>query len=540
MDRKKEILKKCNKAIVIAYGIIIVLFVGLLAYMGLHDRAEIYNARSIDEYYEIVNVQKAVLHDEAFPLQKADQYTLQLGTIDNDRNCLAFYLVHQTAAVYLDEELIYQITTSSANTFGENISSNWVKIPIYREDSNRTLKIVVTPWMESVEDRDVEFLYGTPLSIYKHQMKSDIIEIVLAGICIGVGFMILFVQHLFRNRKNWMAQISLLGVFAILIGFWRLTDTEFSAILFSNNPMVLGYITVAALFLCTVPILLFIRNRYRGERTVALTAVVCVSIALSYVAWILQVTGIADLRKLLNFSHAMILIAVIVALYTVFFRNKKAKVLATKFSKVMIFLLAAGTVLDVTNYYLSDGKNGLICLLTVFLIYVLALFFQNSFEVSQRMYTDTDTGFFNRKRWDVLLERMEGYTKPMGIIIFDLNSLKQINDTFGHDAGDKAILNFANVLRNSLDVSNTICRWGGDEFSVLVLNATKAEMEELMDRVKAGVDDYNRIGTPCISYAGGYALSTDYADLNLKELFEKADENMYANKKKWHAEHADL
>lgn len=531
-------LSKVHKVIIAIYTVLILLFVGLFAYMGMNERAEIYQVREFGAHQVVENIEKTERFDEDLPVGKIDEYVWNLGEIERDTNCLAFYLIHQEAEVYIADELVYSISVSEDNRVGENISNNWVSIPIYTEDSNQLVRVIVTPLVADMADREVEFLYGSPLTMYKQQLRADMIELALSFVFIGLGLMFIFAQFLFfRNKGLQTKQISLLGVFAIMIGFWRITDTRFSSVLFVENPMVLGYITVGTLFLCVVPILLYIRTLFLEENTKVLTGVIYLSIGVSAVAWILQVTGTVDLRHLMTLSHAMILVAVVAAIYTVFFRKKAKVSLSTRFSKIMIFILSAGAVTDVVNYYFSGGLAGLICLMIAFLIYAMSLFVKSSVENTKHMYTDTDTGLFNRKRWDVLMERMRDYTKPIGLIMFDINDLKYINDTMGHETGDKAILNFSNALRNSITLSNTICRWGGDEFTVLVLNATKEELEAIMNSVKVTIQKYNETGIPKISYAGGYVLSTEFPELTPEELFKKADERMYLDKKKWHAEH---
>ena len=120
--------------------------------------------------------------------------------------------------------------------------------------------------------------------------------------------------------------------------------------------------------------------------------------------------------------------------------------------------------------------------------------------------------------------------------MLDVNQLKHINDTMGHEAGDKIIFNFANILRNTIPPTNTICRWGGDEFTVLVLNANREIMEEYIRGINGAVTTYNESGEkPPLSYAVGYVLSTEFPGMSPKDLLSKADERMYQDKQKWYS-----
>lgn len=101
---------------------------------------------------------------------------------------------------------------------------------------------------------------------------------------------------------------------------------------------------------------------------------------------------------------------------------------------------------------------------------------RHNLEVRLRELSDTDqlTGLFNRRRLehDLLLhyESFVRYSVPASILMLDLDNLKIINDTHGHHAGDEMILAVANIFRSKLRITDTACRFGGDEFVVALPN----------------------------------------------------------------------
>ena len=100
------------------------------------------------------------------------------------------------------------------------------------------------------------------------------------------------------------------------------------------------------------------------------------------------------------------------------------------------------------------------------------------------------------------------------------------------------IFNFSNILRNILPPDSVICRWGGDEFTVLITDATRERMEQSIQDLHTAADGYNRFGRgPAIYFAAGFALSSDYPNLSRAELLSKADEAMYRDKRTWYAQH---
>ena len=171
-------------------------------------------------------------------------------------------------------------------------------------------------------------------------------------------------------------------------------------------------------------------------------------------------------------------------------------------------------------------------------IEALNLMKQNK-ELKKRAYIDLHTGLPNKSRCEELLLNRENLTNPTSIAIFDLNGLKQVNDTLGHVAGDGLILNFANIVRTSIPEQYFVGRYGGDEFIAIFDGIKEEAVRAILDDVQKSVDHYNMYSKQMhMEYAVGYAISTSYQESNLKILLEKADKKMYQRKAamKAHAE----
>ena len=116
--------------------------------------------------------------------------------------------------------------------------------------------------------------------------------------------------------------------------------------------------------------------------------------------------------------------------------------------------------------------------------------------------------------------------------MLDLNDLKKVNDTLGHEMGDIMILNFAKLLRKVVPLQYFVGRFGGDEFIVIAENISgKEEAEELVLKIKEMILKFNGLrGEFQISYACGYAFSEDYPGAGLLDLLNEADQKMYTDK----------
>ena len=151
--------------------------------------------------------------------------------------------------------------------------------------------------------------------------------------------------------------------------------------------------------------------------------------------------------------------------------------------------------------------------------------------LEQKAYIDVHTGLPNKSKCEELFSDMSFIKEPTACLMFDLNNLKSANDTLGHSAGDQLIASFARVLRNVIPAKDFVGRYGGDEFVVILYNITENTVNSLLTQLHNEVMQFNRCGNNIpISYAQGWAVSTDYTDCTLRTLFDKADHFMYSNK----------
>jgi diguanylate cyclase (GGDEF)-like protein len=159
--------------------------------------------------------------------------------------------------------------------------------------------------------------------------------------------------------------------------------------------------------------------------------------------------------------------------------------------------------------------------------------------VSQQAAThDALTGINNRRGFEMLaqksMENSARYGLKSALIFFDLNKFKKINDTYGHQVGDQALVDFSRLLTQMIRKSDIIARLGGDEFVVMLMNAEEFEARQqvkvFMQELKKYNQQFSQPYELCVSYGIVEYVPEDHA--SLKELISAADELMYHNKKK--------
>ncbi len=144
---------------------------------------------------------------------------------------------------------------------------------------------------------------------------------------------------------------------------------------------------------------------------------------------------------------------------------------------------------------------------------------------------DQLTGIFNRAYFEAELTRLNKSREyPIAIISADLDGLKLVNDTMGHDAGDRLLIGCVQVLQDSLRQSDILARVGGDEFSAILPRTDKTTGENIVRRIRENVAVYNRNHQDLpLGISLGVAVA-EKSDHSLKELFKRADDMMYRDK----------
>lgn len=119
------------------------------------------------------------------------------------------------------------------------------------------------------------------------------------------------------------------------------------------------------------------------------------------------------------------------------------------------------------------------------------------------------------------------------LLFADLDSLKNINDNFGHTEGDRALKSVASVLKKTFRTSDLIARLGGDEFIVLALNAPAAGVQKMKTRLKSNLDRHNSQNRYYqLSLSIGIAQFDPNHETSLEAMIVEADKALYENKRK--------
>ncbi|MEE8597116.1 MAG: sensor domain-containing diguanylate cyclase [bacterium] len=157
-------------------------------------------------------------------------------------------------------------------------------------------------------------------------------------------------------------------------------------------------------------------------------------------------------------------------------------------------------------------------------------------DLRARTLVDELTGLYNRRGFLALagqhLKLGQRTKKGSALLFADYDNLKQINDTLGHQKGDQALVDTADVFRKTFRTSDIIARYGGDEFVVLAIGARKHSLDTLTIRLQRNLEDhYKKDNCPNkLSLSIGSAYYDSKCPCTIEDLLVQADKSMYNHK----------
>jgi diguanylate cyclase (GGDEF)-like protein len=160
-------------------------------------------------------------------------------------------------------------------------------------------------------------------------------------------------------------------------------------------------------------------------------------------------------------------------------------------------------------------------------------------ELRHQAIHDPLTDLFNRRYLDETLprelDRAQRLSAPLCVVMLDIDGFKKFNDSFGHGPGDSLLREFSNVLREHLRKSDISCRYGGDEFVLVMPDSSIADTQQRVEQIRILLKGLQKkhLGTQSldlITISAGIAHMPEHGTTE-KELLRAADEALYSAKK---------
>lgn len=524
-----------KKMYCIVYTIICIFICSFLIYIYQFD-----NKNNTRQFY---SSKDAIIWSE-YSQQYTDGTMTVKGTITtkpNTYDLLVFYTLHQNITVYCGEKITYQFPVENNNPFANTPGYNWNFVTLPMGNNDITIQIT-SPYAGYAEDIPT-FYIGNTASITREIINSNILTFVICIIifCFGICMVIYWIY--IRLHMPIKFDLLHLGVFSLFLSIWSVNESRLTTLIFANN-LVCTYIAFISLMMLPLPFALFVRSYYEDDNHI--WDIFCFLNSIQIISCLaLQLLKISDLRNTLWTTHIMMFLLVVIIL------SSSKKLLKTKEKSKQIRLnlfsicfCAITVILDLFAFYLGASDSNTFGRIG-FLQYIIVLGFASARESASLMklgkkaatykqiaFTDQMTSLLNRAAFNRDFNKLSSSPYDTAIIGFDLNYLKQINDTLGHSFGDYYITNSAKIISNTFSHVGKCYRVGGDEFVVIIEQASNFDFQKYLNMLEQSIDSFNAEQKEIhMQIAYGYAIYDSVLDKSLEDTYNRADKNMYINKK---------
>lgn len=445
-------LSKLSILLLVIAGLSLMVLLGLLC---VTENVEIQQSRTDSGFVTVTDFSCKEIYDANAPIGVRQEYTFRISeTLQNDTH-LAFYTVHQYVNVYLDGQSLYSLKPSQKNWLSKTVGSNWVMIPLYREDAGKEICVDITPVYESFRDREVEFLIGSQLAIYIDRLSKDLPQLLLGIMAVFVGGVFICIGGYSLIKKHHGKSLTALGMFSVMMGLWRLNDTRFSPFIMQDKPVLLFYISVAMLMLSIVQLVRWTEERFH-KTSHRILDMYCIGAALiCLVQVLLQFLGVLDLRDTLFITHIVIAVGTLILIGNVIYEWKKyPKKSPMRLDKKIPFVCVAGVLADVAAFYIKGNSSGLLFSLLAFLLYIVFMGVATMFNYSEQemQLAEKDRQLAEKER--KLTERRIATMMSQIRTHFIFNVLTAISGYCKYDAqkADDALILFSRYLRRNIKI----------------------------------------------------------------------------------------
>ncbi len=453
-------------------------------------------------------------------------------------------------SIYVENNLIYKFQVGSKGPFGKTLGCTWniVKIPRNLRGKEISIETKFTPNQPTGGIYNITLGNKSATILYLLRNNLGTIIFCFITMVLGITFMIIAVILRIRDGKNKTSSFTNIGLYMIICAIWAITDTNLLQFLSGNIRWryVLSYLSF---MLLPIPLLRYIKdNVTHGKKYFDLLSLSFILVFAINV--FLYLFKIADLWQTIFLVHILIFISVVLIITACFkekhkYNNKDAMSITGGIIILVISGLFSVLQFNMGNYnsYSKIFRYGMLAFITILVIHMIKRYIaMRNLETEHKIYkklayVDIPTKFYNRTAFEEDIDHIENKNikvNSVTMIVFDLNNLKQCNDTYGHYMGDEIIKGLAYCIGKTFSSLGKCYRIGGDEFVVILTDFKEEHIEDAIDKLHRVVKEYNEEHEHKISVAFGYYREelTNEKIIDMRRIFQKADKNMYDNKNK--------
>ena len=458
--------------------------------------------------------------------------------------------------MYIDGELVYEPYVPESTLYTKSLGTRWNYVQIPLKDAGKQIEFRIIKVYESGRSSIDNLYIGEAAKAIMDTIQEKMVAFITCILTLFVGLILIIADIPINMQTQKNHELMYLGLFAVSVATWCLAETHLLQF-YLGDSRTMQVVSCCSLMMISTPLILYIDAAFGFRKRGAMMAMIGVSFASFVLAMVLHLTKIADVHETLHFSHVVLAMSAVVLFYTII---QNTFVLGKNTTKNVYRILrgiglcgiSIATIIDIVRYYRGVSNDTAMFVRIGLLIFIVCygtaslektvnavkLGVQTEF-VSRLAYHDGLTGIGNRTAFEehlVDLEKVKMELPGIGIIMFDVNDLKFVNDNFGHRMGDSMLVESANLIEDAFrDKQGECFRIGGDEFVVVLSGERVQERYQVgMDRFWENMKKFNAQENKefRLSIAHGFAMyDKNEAKTMLMNVYQQADVQMYEEKK---------
>lgn len=523
-----------NKILTIILLFVIILFVpAILKCNNIKPQSDRLISNNVSDITDSVGLVSSEDYPEHY-------YNYSYTTSDNDSKRFIYIKGFWTSlTVYEDDDIIYSGNDKSPNN---DMSICWFSIPARAGD--HTLYIHAVPKKTHYNDAALsEIILADKGDFNEYIFMNNLYAFMFFIFTLITGLLCLIgaiSMHGHVSQNSYLT-FMYLGIFILLAGTWLLLDSKM-LLLITNRTALISLASYTIFMLMPAPLIMYISEMTSGSQRpyYILCGIILANTALYLISYVLAPVMIP---YVLTACHIMIMFTIIYVLYRCIRSARSYNTPELKSILAGFIFMCLFSFMALIFFYISSSSHYsyvyaigiaifITCMITASLQRMYSYITDNA-NVSaykQLAYIDSLTGLMNKASF--MTEHIKPVTSPTAYIMFDLNGLKHANDTYGHKEGDELIAAAAECIRAVFGRIGKCYRFGGDELIVILYGFKARDIDALINyKLPAVISSCNSNREVPLDVSYGYAICSDDS-VTRQELFEQADERMYAMKKR--------
>lgn len=462
-----------------------------------------------------------------------------LPTTMDHINSLSILTSQQNIVVYLGSSIIYKrISHSDTHLLNVPIGTLWDIIPLPPRAEGKVITIIMHSEYEDYAGRISEVNAGTKASILIHNLSKYgfgfIVSIVI--FIVGIFFVVFyqFVKRLLEANRS----LLYLGWFSFIAATWMLMESNLTQ-LFIENAYIMASLSYLSLMALPLPVLFYItliENYHYKKLNIFLVNIVIIT---NVILIILQISNLWDFHESLNLVRLNLFTVLTISFITLWL-----DVIKHKNQEIKTFMISSGVLLSfgliellnynkighITGLYFQIGFILFITLMgwgTLKKMVDIVKLSETAKHYKLLATRDPLTNCRSRVSYTRDFERID-LSRNITIFLTDMDNMKEINDTYGHHAGDEVIILCSQCLLKVF--GRRVYRIGGDEFVMIEYDLNDDDIKSLIDAFQLECRRAQEDSTYSFYMSIGYARFDSSIDKNIYDTVKRADRYMYQRK----------